>query len=105
MKKSLRVYITINRHNQTDSFPFRNSIGFYNKKNMAKPKEARALMEQFYKSNADIKVAHQKNILQVCIHHQATVCEDIILTKLCEYLNKTETIFTGSDLKLQYCLI
>jgi len=75
------------------------------KKNMAKPKEARALMEQFYKSNADIKVDYQKNILQVCIHHQATVREDIILTKLCEYLNKTETIFPGSDLKLQYCLI
>lgn len=75
------------------------------KKHMAKPKEARALMEQFYKTNADLKADYQKNILQVSLHRQATVREDIILTKLCEYLNETETIFPGSDLKLQYCLI
>ena len=75
------------------------------KKYMAKPKEARALMEQFYKSNADIKVDYQKKILRICIHRQATVREDIILAKFCEYLNETETIFPCSDLKLQYCLI
>jgi hypothetical protein len=75
------------------------------KKYMAKPKEARALMEQFYKSNADLKVDYQNNILKVCIHHQATVHEDIILSKLCEYLNETETTFPCSDLKLLYCLI
>lgn len=75
------------------------------KKYMAKPKEARALMEQFYKSNADLKVDYQNNILKICIHRQATVHEDIILSKLCEYLNETETTFPCSDLKLQYCLI
>lgn len=75
------------------------------KKYMAKPKEARALMEQFYKSTADLKVDYQNNLLNVCIHRQATVHEDIILSKLCEYLNETETIFPCSDLKLQYCLI
>ncbi len=75
------------------------------KKYMAKPKEARALMEQFYKSNADLKVDYQKNILKVCIHHQATVHEDVILSNLCEYLNETETIFPGTELKLHYSLI
>jgi len=75
------------------------------KKHMAKPKEARALIEQFNKSNADIKVDYQKNILQICIHHQATVHEDVILNKLCEQLNETETVFPGSDLILQYQLI
>ena len=75
------------------------------KKHMAKPKEARALMEQFYKSSADFKVDSQKNILHVQIHHQATAREDVVLTKLCEYLNETETVFPGSDLKLQYGLI
>lgn len=62
-------------------------------------------MEQFYKSNADLKVDYQNNILKICIHRQATVHEDIILSKLCEYLNETETTFPCSDLKLQYCLI
>lgn len=75
------------------------------KKYMAKPKDARALMEQFYKSNADIKVDYQKNTLHIHIHHQATVREDVVLGKLCEYLNETETIFPGSDLRLQYSLI
>ena len=75
------------------------------KKYMAKPKEARALMEQFYKSSADFKVDSPKNILHVQIHHQATAREDVVLTKLCEYLNETETVFPGSDLKLQYGLI
>ena len=74
------------------------------KKHMAKPKEARALMEQFYQSNADLKVDYQKNILKVCIHHQATVREDIILSSLCEDLNETETIFPGTELKMHYCL-
>ena len=75
------------------------------KKYMAKPKEARALMEQFYKSTADLKVDYENNLLNVRIHRQATVHEDIILSKLCDYLNETETTFPCSDLKLQYCLI
>jgi len=75
------------------------------KEYMAKPKEARALMEQFYKSTADLKADYQTNILNISIHHQATVHEDIVLTKLCEYLNETETIFPGTELKLNYCLI
>jgi len=75
------------------------------KKHMSKPEEARALMEQFFKTNADIKVDNQNNILQVLLHHQATRHEDAILKNLCEYLNETATIFPGTDLMLNYCLV
>lgn len=75
------------------------------KKHMSKPEEARALMEQFYKTNADIKVDNQNRILQIKLHHQATRHEDVILSQLCEYLNETETIFPATDLMLQYCLV
>ncbi len=75
------------------------------KKYMAKPKEARALMEQFYKTNADIKVDRVKKTVRICLHHQPTAHEDDILSELCKYLNETEIIFPETDLKLQYCLI
>ena len=75
------------------------------KKYMSKPEEARALMEQFYKTNSDIKVDYQNKTLQIQLHHQATRHEDIILGQLCKYLNETETIFPGTDLMLQYCLV
>ena len=75
------------------------------KKYMAKPKEARALLKQFYKTNADIKVDKEKKILQICFHHQATVHENNILRNLCEYLNATKTIFPETDLKLKFTLV
>ena len=75
------------------------------KKHMSNPERARALMEQFFKTNADIKVNHQNKTLQIQLHHQATRHEDLILGQLCGYLNETETVFPGTDLKLQYCLV
>jgi len=75
------------------------------KKHMSKPKEARALMEQFYKSNADIEVDKHNKILKIKIHHQPTKHEDIILSELCQYLNETETIYPGTELKMEYSLL
>jgi len=75
------------------------------RKDMSNPKESRALVEQFFNTNGDIKVDNQNKILRICLHHQATKHEDLIMEKLCQYLNETETIYPGTDLKLQYCLI
>jgi len=75
------------------------------KKYMAKPKEARALMEQFYKTNADLKVDNQQKTLQINLHHQATSHEDKILRELCKYLNNTKTVFPETDLLMQYSLV
>ena len=75
------------------------------KKYMTTPKEARALLKQFYKTTADIKVDKNNKILQIKLHHQATVHEDNILQNLCEYLNTTETIFPETDLKLKFSLV
>lgn len=72
---------------------------------MAKPKEARALLTQFFKSNADIKVNRKDKILNVVLHHQATRREDKILNGLCKELNKTQIAFPGTDLILKYQII
>jgi hypothetical protein len=74
-------------------------------KNMSNPKESRALTAQFFNSNGDIKTDSQNKNLHICLHHQATKHEDLILEKLCKDLNETETIFPGTDLKLKYCLV
>ena len=55
---------------------------------MAKSKEARALMEQIYKSNADLKADHQNNILNISINHLSALGRNIILFMLSEYLNE-----------------
>jgi len=75
------------------------------KKDMSNPRESRALIEQFFNTNGDIMVDNQNKNLRICLHHQATRHEDLILEKLCNYLNETETVFPGSDLKLHFCLV
>jgi hypothetical protein len=69
---------------------------------MAKPKDARAMIEQFLKTNADFEVDNEKKILRVLLHHQPTRREDEILKELCKELNETETIFPGTNLTLKY---
>ena len=75
------------------------------KPHMTKPKEARSLITQFFKSNADITVNKEKKILNIGLHHQATRREDKILEILCKELNKTKTIFPGTDLMINYQII
>jgi len=72
---------------------------------MSNPKDARALIGQFLKTNADLEVDNHANILYVKLHHQATVHEDLILRKLCERLNETKTVFPRTEMVLQYCLV
>ena len=81
------------------------SIASIIKQVMAKPKEARALLEQFYKTNADIKVDHKRKILQIYLHHQATMHEDKILRELCKNLNETKTIFPETDLIIEFHIV
>lgn len=44
-------------------------------------------------------------ILQIQPQPKSTRHEDLILYQLSEYLNETETISQGTDLKLQYFLV
>ncbi len=75
------------------------------KKYTKKPKEAHALMMQFFKSSADLKVDIQKEQLHINIHHQPTNRDDIALKELCNQLNETECIYPGTNMKIIYDML
>lgn len=75
------------------------------KQYMTKPAEARTLMNQIFKSDADFYVDSQNNTLQIRIHHLSTNRDSRALAKLCKDLNDTETIFPNTNLRLIYKLI
>ncbi len=70
-----------------------------------KPKEARSLLVQFFKSDADIIVDKHKKTLSINIHHQPTKRDDVALKALCEALNETEIIYPGTDMKIIYGIL
>ncbi len=75
------------------------------KKYTKKPNEARALLTQFFKSDADIKVDKQNRKIYIKIHHQPTNRDDIALKELCKNLNQTQMIYPGTDMKIVYDIL
>lgn len=75
------------------------------KQYMAKPAEARALMAQIFKTDADFKVDNKKETLEVNVHHLATNRDNKALSKLCKELSDTQTHFPGTNLRLIYKLV
>jgi len=72
---------------------------------MSSPEEARSVIRSIYQSNADLKVDKQNKILYVLLHNSNFAVRDNIIRELLNVLNKTETTFPGSDLKLFYKLV
>ncbi len=67
-----------------------------------KPKEVRALIVQFFKSDADIKVDKKNKLIYIFIHHQPTKRDDIALKALCKGLNETQIKYPGTDMIIVY---
>jgi len=72
---------------------------------MSHPDEARILLKQIYKTDANIYPDHSKNILTVELHRMTYWKDDKIVQKLCDELNDTKTIFPGTDLTVFYKLV
>jgi DNA-binding transcriptional regulator/RsmH inhibitor MraZ len=72
---------------------------------MKNPEEARSIIRSIYQSNADLIVDKQNNRLCIRLHHSNFASVDNIMRVLLDALNKTETIFPGSDLKIHYNLV
>ena len=91
----------------TKLITYRAETGLANtiKQYMAKPAEARALLQQIFKSDADFYVDNQNKTLEIRIHHLSTNRDSKALKKLCQFLNQTETIFPNTDLRLVYKLV
>ncbi len=75
------------------------------KTKMSNPDHARVLLRQIYTSDANLKPDYQTKQLVVELHRFNTRYEDKIVEFLCEELNKTETVFSGTDLTLFYKLV
>ena len=72
---------------------------------MAHADEARALLQQIYKTDANIYPDHVNKKLIVEIHSLSYRKDDKILLQLCKQLNDTETEFPGTDLVLHYKMV
>lgn len=67
---------------------------------MSHPDEARSLLQALYKSDADLLPDYKEGTLTVRLHHMSNRCSDVVIEKLCEVLNATETKFPGTQLRL-----
>jgi DNA-binding transcriptional regulator/RsmH inhibitor MraZ len=72
---------------------------------MSSPEQARNLIRSIYQSNADLKVDKENNRLCVLLHHSNFTANDKVIRKLLNILNKSETVFPGSNLTLFYILM
>ncbi len=71
-------------------------------KYMNKPAKARALVVQFFKSSSNMIVDQENKTLTIEIHNQPRHMDNRMLENLCKELNKTETVFPNTDLRLVY---
>ena len=68
-------------------------------------KDARPIIRELFKTEADIIPNHSDKVLNVRIHRMTTIRNDTAVKRLLEKLNETETLFPGTDMKLRYHLI
>ncbi len=67
--------------------------------------ESRLLLKQIYKTDANFIVDEDNERLIVEIHRLAHWKDDVVLKKLCDAMNNTETKFPDSKLTLFYKLV
>ena len=75
------------------------------KKHMSHTNEARKILQQIYKSDANLWVDKDNNKLIVELHKLSYWKDDKIVQKLCDELNLSEAIFPGSDLTIFYKMV
>ncbi len=75
------------------------------KEYMSHKDESRLLLKQIYKTDANLIVDSENQKLIVEIHRLAHWKDDIVLEKLCDAMNDTETKFPDSNLTLNYKLV
>lgn len=71
---------------------------------LQKKDQARQLARAIYQSSADLIPDEKMGTLTIQLHHQANWATNRVIEHLCDELNKTETIFPGTNFKLIYKL-
>jgi chromosome segregation ATPase len=72
---------------------------------MLRKEDARSLVGALYKAEVDLVPDEKAGLLTVRIHHLANHSADEIIGHLYEELNRTETIFPGTALRLVYEMV
>ena len=67
--------------------------------------EARALLQEIYRTDADLIPDEQTQTLTVRLHHLANPLSDKAARALAEHLNATDTVYPGTRLHLRYELV
>jgi len=75
------------------------------KKCMSHKDEARLLLKQIYKTDANMIIDDENKKLIIEIHRLAHWKDDVVLEKLCQEMNHTETKFPNSNLTLSYKIV
>ena len=71
---------------------------------MKKTDERRSLLRSIYQTEADLIPDEKNATLTVQLHHLANHASDLALQNLCDEINQTNTIFSGTKLRLIYKL-
>ncbi|MFZ4539949.1 putative transposase [Propionivibrio sp.] len=71
---------------------------------LPKPDQARALLCALYTVEADLLPDYDAKTLTVRLHHSARSHTDAVITKLCDELSATETLFPRTDLRMIFKL-
>jgi hypothetical protein len=70
------------------------------REHLARSDDARTLVRQIFDTEADLLPDQTNKTLTVRIHHLTQAAHDLVLEKLCDALNETQTVFPGTDLTL-----
>ena len=72
---------------------------------LGKPDEARALLRDLYRSEADLRPDPDQHILYVDVHHMATPRANRAIEELLNVFNESEFIYPGTHMRLVYSLL
>ena len=72
---------------------------------MARSDDARSLLREIYTTEADIIPDEEAGTLTVRLHHLTNRLSDKAAQDLAEHLNNSETIYPGTNLRLNYELV
>ncbi len=74
------------------------------REHLVRSDDARALLRQIFKTEADLIPDPEAKILTVRIHHLTQAVHDQAIDQLCAALNDTQTVFPGTSLTLVFKL-
>jgi prepilin-type processing-associated H-X9-DG protein len=75
------------------------------REHLGRKDDARPLLRQIYKADIDLEPDEDSKTLTIKLHGLTNPQSDRAVIRLCEHLNETETIYPGTDYKMQYKLV